>query len=266
MTFKDWLFSNRPEGFELKSEPWGMLHIAVLLAVIFVIVLASVLLKNSSKKSKYYVLVIIAVVIAFFEIARRIINFTKGTFISDDNVVDIRGIIQVLIPRPWCAISCWVIVASIFVKKKFFYNFAAITALLNAVIFFSYPAAGFKNHIAFEEVYSIITHCMLLTGSILLITLGFTDFRYKREKDSVLSELIAIVVVFVYAGLEILFKIEGDPLYFMPGNDILDILGLPYIVYLILYFVFVFGIWCNSFYLINNLSIKNKINSLKRSL
>lgn len=263
MSFIDWLFSNRPEGLELKNDPWGLLHIIVLLSCIGISILISVLFKDKKEKKKHLVLFIIAMVVLFFEISRRVINFTKGDFILDDGSIDFKSIIYILLPRPWCAISCWVLISSIFIKKKFFYNFAAITLLLNAVIFFAYPSAGFKNHIAFEEVYSIVTHSMLLIGSISMITLGFTDFRYKRGNELFIFELLAIIVVYIYATLLIVFDIEKDPLYFMPGNDIEKILNLPYIAYLILYIIFVFGIWFNSFYLIPKL-VKKVTNNFTK--
>ena len=259
MSFIDWLYSNRPEGLQLKSQPWGTLHILVLLGCIGVIVLLALLLKNRSDKAKYIAIFAIAMGILFFEIARRIINFTREGF----NWNDIDGVLYTLIPRPWCAISCWMIIASVFVKKKFFYNFAAITALLNAIIFFAYPDAGFKNHIAFEEVYSIGTHCLLLIGSISMMTLGHTDFRYNRGKEKIWWEYICYAGVFLYAFLEIVLHIEDDPLYFMPGNGVLDVVSLPYPLYVVVYIIFVFGIWTNAFYLIPLLVNKLKAKFAK---
>ena len=263
MSFIDWLFSNRPEGLELQNEPWGLLHIIVLLAVIGITIFIGFYFKGKDEKKKYTILFVIAMIVLFFEIARRVINFSKGTFILDDGSIDIKSIIYTLIPRPWCAISCWVLIASIFIKRSYFYNIASITMLLNAIIFFAYPSAGFKNHIAFEEVYSIVTHSMLLIGSISMITLGFTDFRYRRGKETFILEIIVLLSIYAYGCLEIIFDIEKDPLYFMPGNDVEVILGLPYIVYLLLYIIFVFGIWFNSFYLIPVFVRKIKDNFVK---
>ena len=54
MSFIDWLFSNRPEGFEMKNKPWGILHILVLTLVVIVTVLIVVLFKNKSNKVNNY--------------------------------------------------------------------------------------------------------------------------------------------------------------------------------------------------------------------
>ena len=67
------------------------------------------------------------------------------------------------------------------------------------------------------------------------------------------KELICLAVVYLYAFLEIfVLKIEGDPLYFMPGGDIQEILGLTSgVLYILIYIVFV-TIYANTFYLIND--------------
>ena len=254
MSFIDWLYSNRPEGLQLKSQPWGTLHILVLLGCIGVIVLLALLLKNRSDKAKYIAIFAIAMGILFFEIARRIINFTREGF----NWNDIDGVLYTLDGKTLDELKSMSAIEQLdYVKKylliqknakkiegkqKFFYNFAAITALLNAIIFFAYPDAGFKNHIAFEEVYSIGTHCLLLIGSISMMTLGHTDFRYNRGKEKIWWEYICYAGVFLYAFLEIVLHIEDDPLYFMPGNGVLDVVSLPYPLYVVVYIIFVFGI------------------------
>lgn len=249
MTFIDWLYSERPEGAVVEANPWGLLHITVLLSVIAVIFLIALVFRKKDERIRRIVMLIITIGLVFFEVTRRIINLSRGDLIVD-GIIDWDLIIYRLIPRPWCAISCWVMIASFFVKKKFFYNFTVMSSLLSAVIFFAYPEVGFKTHIAFEEIYSIGTHSLLLIGSISLITLKFTDFRYNRGKEKFWYELICYGVVFMYAILEIILKIEPDPLYFMPGNGVNEIISLPYPIYLFLYLVFIFGVWNNTFYLI----------------
>ena len=84
-----------------------------------------------------------------------------------------------------------------FYKKKFFYNITSITSLLCAVIFFAYPGAGFNDvYILFENVYSISTHALLLITSITMITLKAVDFKYVREKESMIYEMITLAGIF----------------------------------------------------------------------
>ena len=241
MTFLEWITSSYPNPSI--SGQWGWLHITTLLICAGVIVALALLLRKKSDKARKIALWVLVGLILLFELSRRIINFCKATDFSFNNIL------YMLLPRPWCAISCWCLIASIFVNKKFFYNFASFTALLCAIIFFAYPGVGFNNqYILFENLYSICTHALLLITSISLITLKFTEFRYK----TIWKELICLAVVFAYAFLEIyLLQIESDPLYFMPGNDVQEILGFGYPVFLIIYLVFM-AIYVNVFYLIQD--------------
>ena len=68
------------------------------------------LLRKRSEKAKYIAIFIIAMGILLFEIVRRIVNFTREGF--DWN--DWNSIAYTLIPRPWCAISCWMMMVSVF--------------------------------------------------------------------------------------------------------------------------------------------------------
>ena len=124
-----------------------------------------------------------------------------------------------------------------------------MTALLCSLIFFVYPSVGFNNkYILFENLYSIATHSLLLITSITLITLKFTKFEYK----TIWKEGICFAVILAYVFLEIYgLKIESDPMYFMPGNDVMEILGLGYSAYLVVYILFI-AIYFNIFYLIDD--------------
>ncbi|MBQ3235807.1 MAG: hypothetical protein IJA97_06595 [Clostridia bacterium] len=258
MTFKDWLFSNHPEG-DSYSGQWQFPHIFTLCLSIAIILTLTFLFKNKNEKTRSSVVRILSACILFFELARRIINITKG------EIVDFHSFLYVLVPRPWCAISCWLLIISGIFNKKSLWNFSAINALLCAVIFFAYPSAGFNDkHILFENLYSITTHALLLITSITILTLKIGDFRYKREtfKDGFMKELIMLAVIFVYAVVELLLDLSSDPLYFMPieGNEVKEILGLGSVAYVILYTVFL-CVWINAFYLIPML--KNKLSKKK---
>ena len=127
MSFVDWLNTNPRNN---PVQPWGTLHIIVLLSCIAVIVLLAVFLRKKSEKVRYFVVFGIAMGILFFELFRRTVHLCNP---------DLGQPLQwILMPRPWCAISCWLVIISVFVKKKFLYNFAAITGILNAIIFFAY--------------------------------------------------------------------------------------------------------------------------------
>ncbi len=249
MSFQDWIYSRYPNPRE--NHQWGALHIATLVVCILAIVFLALFLRKK-EKGKTVTLYVLTGTILFFELLRRILNATRPLLYGGE-VGDWLAWTRLIVPRPWCAISCWLLIVSAIVKKKFFFNLASMSALICAIIFFIAPEAGFNNqYMLFENVYSIGTHALLLVTSITLITLGFADFRYIRGKkwtDTALLELIGIAAIFLYAAIEIILGVEGDPLYFMPGNDVMDILGLSHPLYVVLYAAFL-ALYFNLFYLI----------------
>ena len=84
------------------------------------------------------------------------------------------------------------------------------------------------------------------------ITYGFAKFDYKN----VLKEGICLAVLMVYVFLEIVvLKIDHDPFYFMPNNEVMKILGIEYSLFLPLFLVFIV-IYFSSYYAIP--SLKNR--------
>lgn len=255
MTFQEWIFSSYPNPS--KDGQWGLLHILVLLFCIAIIITITLLLRKKSEKARRIVLWVLAALILTFEITRRVVNFIKADYF------DFNSVMYLLLPRPWCAISCWALMISVLVNKKFFYNFASITSLLCALVFFAYPGVGFNNeYILFENLYSIATHSLVLVTSILLITLRFTKFEYK----TCWKEAICYAVILAYTFLEIYaLQIEADPMYFMPGNDVMEIFGVGYGAYLAIYIIFTL-VYFNIFYLIDDRKFVFKKYYEKRAL
>ena len=248
MTFLDWLFGRIESNPHVNGE-WGALHITVLVLIVAFVVASSLILKNKDNKTKYTVLWALGVTLIIFGLTRRVVNFIKMEEYTLHNVL------STLLPRPGCAISCWLVIIALIVNKKFFYNFASMISFLCGLIFFAYPGAGFNNEILmFENVYSIVTHAVFFTMCICFITYGFTEFDYKN----IYKEGICLAVLMIYVVLEMfVLKIEGDPFYFMPGNDVADILGMPQKLYAVLYVVFL-SVYFNLFYLITKFAKKNK--------
>ena len=228
MTFLDWLYSTYPNPS--KNGRWGWLHITVLACCTVLIMTLSLIFFRKSNKAKRIVIWVLVSIIMAFEIVRRVVYLCNTTDYSWQHTL------YTLLPRPWCAISCWTLFISAIVNKEWFYNYASLSALLCSVIFFSYPGAGFNNeYILFENLYSITSHSLLLITSILLLTFQFTKFEYRTIWKSAILYVIAIV----YAIIEIYaLKIEPDPLYFMPNNDVMNVLGIPYSAYLSIYIIF----------------------------
>jgi hypothetical protein len=251
MTFLDWLFETGSFTNPYKAGQWGLLHILTLLLCIAVIVGSYFIVKYSKNKAKTVktIILILAITLTFFEVAQRVVYIVRRFYY---NVPDMEGLtlFWILIPKPWCAVACWSVVAAVFVNKKFLYNFASMQGLLCTLIYFAYPGTGFNNeYIMFSNLYSIFTHALLLVMSVLFIVLKLTKFEYKN----IWKELICFAVVFAYSFLEVfVFKTFADPMYFMPGGDIqANILAIDYGLYLVLYIVLLV-VYINSFYLISD--------------
>ncbi len=250
MTFKDWLFETGDFVNPYYAGQWKTLHIlTLLLVVISVIILTLVANKSKRANTKKRILFILSSLIIFFEICQRVIYFIR---LYHFNVVDMQGLnaFWIIIPKPWCAVACWLMIAAPFVNKKFFYNFASISGLLCTLVFFAYPGVGFNNeYIMFSNLYSIVTHSLLLISSIYLITTKFTSFKYKE----IWKVAICFLLTFIYGLLEIfVFKTFDDPMYFMPDGDIqANILKISYSLYIILY-ILVIIIFINIFYFIGD--------------
>ena len=244
MSFKEWLYSTYPNP-SVEGQ-WGLLHIGVMLFIALFVTGVSLYFKFSKKdnlKAKRILLFVIAGIILFFELSRRAIFFFKN------ETYETIKVLKTLFPRPWCAISCWVCMIATVVNKKFFYNFASITSLLCALVFFAYPSVGFTNeYILFENLYSIVSHSCFLILALLFITLKFTDFKFK----TMWKELICLGCVYVYGIFEtFILKIEHDPLYCRDNNEIMGIFGMSYGLYIFMYVAFITVFWL-SYYLIQN--------------
>jgi len=263
MTFSQWLFGGIDNPFQ--AGQWGALHIGTLLTCAALIVGFYFLVKHSQNRERTAKRIIYCLVgaIFFFEVMIRFVHCVKLYHL---HLPEMNGITWywILLPKPWCAVACWSLMVSVFVKKAFFYNFASLSALLCSVVFFVYPGVGYNNeYLLFENWYSILTHALLLTTSITMMVLRITDFRYKDFWKTG----ICFLLTFTYAFVEIfLLKIQTDPMYFMPDGDIqADILHLSYGLYLFLY-ILVFLVFINVPYLIGDKeTVKHCLKRIKQA-
>lgn len=249
MSFSTWLFGGFDNPF--KAGQWRPLHICTMLACVGLIIAFYFIVKKSENKERARKIIVYSLVCAilFFEIMIRIVYSVKLYVLHQECMNGVTAL-WIILPKPWCAIACWVLMASVVVNKPFFYNYASLSALLCSVIYFAYPGVGFNNeHLLFENWYSILTHALLLTTSITLVTLKFTEFKYKN----IWKVAIAFALTYVYGLIEIfVLKVFADPMYFMPEGDIqAGILHISYGLYLFLYIALIL-IYVNAFYLIGD--------------
>lgn len=253
MTFIQWIFEIGIDN-PWEAHHWELPHILTLVICVALILgiyfLVKFIKEEYKEKTKKIILWTLTSTILVLEILMRIVYFVR-LYNYNDPLMQGLDWFWIIIPKPWCAIACWALAACPYVNKKFFYNYACITALLCSAIFFVWPGAGFNSkYLLFSNWYSIITHSLLLVTSISLMTMKITEFRYKEFWKFA----IALALTFVYAFLEIyVFKVEQytDPLYFMPNSDIQLLFGLPYPAFLAGY-IAVVAIFVNAFYLIGD--------------
>ena len=247
MGFIDWICSTYPN--QNVDGQYGLLHILTMVICAAVVVGSSLLLRGKSDKTKRTVLFVYAASLVLFGLVRRVVGFCVTEEFTTNRVL------RILLPRPGCAIACWLVIIATIVNKKWMYNISAIVGILCAVIFFAYPSVGFtKKYILFEELYSIVTHSVFLTASICFITYKLTDFKYNK----IWKELVGIAVLVAYSFIEVyVLKIDPDPFYFLPKNEVQEIVGMGYGMYLPLYLVFMF-VYINVFYFIPYLKSKKK--------
>ncbi|MBO5286353.1 MAG: YwaF family protein [Clostridia bacterium] len=249
MTLRNWLVGGIDNPF--KKGQWGPLHIATMIVSIGLVVLFYFLVKRANNKDKARKIIVSTLVlcILFFEVTSRILYAIKLYVLHQPEMAG-TNLIWILLPKPWCAISCWALMIAPLVKKDFFYNYASLSALLCSVIFFAYPGVGFNNvYLLFFNWYSILTHALLLTTSLTLIVLKFTNFKYSNFWKFALC----LVLTFIYGLIEIyVLKIQLDPMYFMPNGDIqAGILNISYGLYLFLYITLIV-VYVNAFYLVGD--------------
>ena len=136
MSLKEWFFETGEFSNPYYAGQWKTLHIITLIVSIMLIVLFYHLVKYAKDKEKTKDIIIKSLVytILFFEVAIRVVYFIRRYYF---NVLDMQGLdaVWILLPKPWCAVSCFVLILSIFIKKKFFYNYAALSALLTSFIY-----------------------------------------------------------------------------------------------------------------------------------
>lgn len=249
MTFSQWMFGGIDNPF--KAGQWGPLHIGVMLGCVALMIAFYFIVKHAKNKERTRRIIINSLggAVLFFEIMSRFMYCVKKYILHHADMVGLDAL-WIILPKPWCAIACWALIACIFVKKTWFYNYASLTALLCSVIYFCYPGTGFNNeYLLFDNWYSILTHALLLTMSITLITLKFADFKYKE----IWKFGVCLGLTYVYGFIQIfLLHTQTDPMYFMPNGDIqAGILQISYGLYLTLYIVLIV-IYVNSFYLIGD--------------
>ena len=234
MSFKDfWTNQNNPSLPE-SDYLYGTRHIITLCLAAVLCVLLTLLFFRRSQKTKRILMYVLGGIFVFFEITSRVVNL----IIADSYTVE--SVVKILLPMHMCSVMVWVLIIAIFTKSQFLTNFAVIGGLLATLAFLIKPAVGLNRvYMSFTCIYSTFTHMLGFVTAILLITLGFAKFEFKK----IWQPILCFAIMFGYGALVdfVIFK-GADYMYLR--NDPLGLnLPIPYhIVYagILLAYIFMF--------------------------
>lgn len=249
MSFKDWWTNEHNPSLSKSQYMWGARHIVMLVVAIGLAIALSVIFFKKSERAKLIVLKVIAGILMFFELLSRLVNLiieTNFTF---------QRVFEIIMPLHICSVAVWGLIISIlFARKQFLVNFTCVVGLLATVAFLLFPAVGInKVYMSYTCIYSVSAHTLGFVAVILLMTLGFTKFKFKE----IWQVLVCFAAMFLW-GVIVDFLILPGADYMYLRNDPLELnLSFPYhILYLGIILVYI-----SLFYLIPFL--KNKIIDMK---
>lgn len=231
MSFKDWWTNENNPSLPKSSYMWGYRHIIMLCVAVVAAIILSILFFKRSQKAKDILLKILASVLLFFEIASRIVNLIIA------NSYTFKSVFQIIMPLHICSVAVWVLIIGVFAKNRFLLNFACIVGLLATVAFLLFPAVGInKTYISFTCLYSITSHVTGFVVAILLMTLKFVKFEFKK----IWQVLLCFAAMFLWGVLVDWVIIPGAD-YMYLRNDPLELnLNFPYhIIYVVIILAYI---------------------------
>ncbi len=240
MSFHDfWTNENNP-SLPKSEYLYGTRHIIVLILTALMCVVFTLIFRKKSDKAKKILFYVFGIIFLIFEVLSRVVNLIITTDYSWQNIF------KILVPMHICSVMVWVFIVAIFSQNKTLINFAITGGLLATVAFLAYPAVGLNRvHMSFTCFYSTFSHALGFVTVILLLTLGFADFKFK----DIWKTYLCFTIMFLW-GVLLDFVIFPGSDYMYIINDPLELnLNFPYqLLYgalLIVYvFVFYFVGWC----------------------
>ena len=211
MTFKDfWTNENNPKLPE-SEYMYGTRHLIVIMIVIMASVLLSLYFAQKSQKAKQRLIYVFGGILLFFEVVSRIVNF----FITPN--LTFGRVIKILLPMEICSVVVWSFILAIFIRKRTLYEFCTIAGLFATLAFLLFPAVGLnRTYMSFTCIYSVVSHMTGFVCAVLLMTLGFVKFEFKRIWRVYLCFAImfawgVLLDLVIFPGSNYMFILE-DPL------------------------------------------------------
>lgn len=249
MSFKDWWTNENNPSLPKSEYLYNTRHIIVLAITILLCVALSLIFYKRSQKAKQILFYVIGGIFLFFEILSRVVNL-----IIEDSYTW-QSVLKIILPMHICSVMVWVIIVAIFARNKVLLNFGVIGGLLATFAFLAYPAVGLNRvYMSFTCIYSTVSHMLGFITTIILMTLGMTEFELKK----IWQTYLCFVVMFAWGALLNFVIFPGSDYMYMV-NDPLELnLSFPYqILYVVIIAVYAF-----MFYFIS--WVKRKIKGRKQ--
>lgn len=219
MSFHDfWTNENNP-GLPQSEYLYGTRHIIVLVTAILASIILSLVFYRKSQKTKNILLVVLVSILLFFEIASRVVNLIIETEYTWQNVF------KIIMPLHVCSVMVWVFIVAVFTKKQVLYNFAVIGGLLSTAGFLLYPSVGLnRTYMSFTCLYSTISHSVGFVCAILLMSLGFAKFEWKK----IWQPLLCFAIMFGWGALVDFVILPGENYMYLRTDPLELDLDFPF--------------------------------------
>ncbi len=256
MSFSDWWTNSNNPKLSKSEYMWSFKHILMIAIAISITVLLSIIFYKKSEKAKNILLKVLASILLFFEILSRIVNL----IILD--VYSFQNIFKIIMPLHICSVAVWVLIIGIFTKKQILLNFTSIVAILATVAFLLQPAVGINRvYLSFTCLYSVTSHILGFVVSVLLITLKFAKFEFKK----IYQIFLCFTVMFLWGVIVDFVILPGNTenyMYLM--SDPLELnLSFPYhLLYIVILSAYI-SIYYLVYYLVNKKKLKLQANGKK---
>lgn len=230
MSFKDfWTNENNP-SLPKSEYLYNARHIIVLIIVAVLVIALTLIFRNKSEKAKRILFYIFGAIFLFFEISSRIVNLCIASDYTWESVL------KILLPMHICSVMVWVFIVAIFSKKQFLIDFSVIGGIIATLAFLLYPAVGLNRvYMSFTCIYSTVSHMLGFVCCVLLMTLGFAKFEFKK----IWQPILCLIIMFSWGALLNFVIFPGSDYMYMV-NDPLELnLNFPYqILYSIIILIY----------------------------
>lgn len=215
---------------------YSLKHIICLIIVVFLCVVLSLVFRKKSQKAKDNLLNVFGFYFLFWEVSTRIVNLINTTDYSLSNILDI------LLPMHICSVVVWVFIFACFLRKQNMINFSVVCGLLATGSFLLYPATGFVfEDWTFTVIYSVTSHSFGFVCAILLMTLGYAKFDWKRLPILLFGFVVmlsygAFIDFILFPGSNYMFLVE-PPVEILPLLPFQAVYGTLLVLYVLCFFI-----------------------------